>query len=55
MRMRWAVGGLVAALGLAGGLGLLAFLGLVRLLSITEVQMLHRTLTARLSRRKPSA
>lgn len=38
---------------LAGGVGLLTFLGLVRLLSITEVQMLHRTLGNRL-RRKPN-
>lgn len=37
--------------GVAGGLGLAAFLTLVRLLSITEVQMLHRTLTSRLRRR----
>ncbi len=37
----------------AGGLGLVAFLALVRLLSITEVQMVHRTLTARLRRRPP--
>ncbi|MBK8902927.1 MAG: murein biosynthesis integral membrane protein MurJ [Anaerolineaceae bacterium] len=39
----------------AGGLGLAAFLALVRLLSITEVQMLHRTLTSRLRRRPPQA
>ena len=38
---------------LAGGLGLLTFLGLVRLLHISEVQMLHRTLSTRLRRRKP--
>jgi putative peptidoglycan lipid II flippase len=37
---------------LAGGLGLLTFLGLVQLLTITEVQMLHRTLVSKLRRRK---
>ena len=38
---------------IAGGVGLVAFLALVGLLSITEVQMVHRTLTARLRRRPP--
>jgi putative peptidoglycan lipid II flippase len=40
---------------LAGGLGLLTFLGLVQLLTITEVQMLHRTLANRLRRHKKKA
>jgi hypothetical protein len=44
--------GKLMVVALAGGLGLLTFLALVRLLTITEVQMVHRTLTARL-RRKP--
>lgn len=48
------LGKLVIVAG-AGGLGIAAFLALVRLLSITEVQMLHRTLTARLRRRPPQA
>ena len=45
----------LAIVALAGGGGLLAFLGLVRLLSMTEMQMLHRTLSARLRRRKQSS
>ncbi|VAW31510.1 hypothetical protein MNBD_CHLOROFLEXI01-3261, partial [hydrothermal vent metagenome] len=38
---------------LAGGAGLLTFLALVQLLSISEVQALQRTVTARLRRQKP--
>ncbi|MCA9945040.1 MAG: polysaccharide biosynthesis C-terminal domain-containing protein, partial [Anaerolineales bacterium] len=45
--------GKLLLVALAGGLGLLTFLGLVQLLTITEVQLLHRTLTAKLRRRKP--
>ena len=45
--------GKLSLVGVAGGLGLLTFLGLVRLLGMTEVQMLHRTLSARLRRRQP--
>jgi putative peptidoglycan lipid II flippase len=44
--------GKLTIVALAGGLGLLTFLGLVQLLNIAEVQMLHRTLTARLRRPK---
>ena len=44
--------GKLSIVGVAGGFGLLAFLVLVRLLSITEVQILHRTLTARLRLRR---
>lgn len=47
--------GKLAIVTLAGGLGLLTFLGLVQLLNIAEVQMLHRTLTAKLRRSKPRA
>ncbi|WP_420629952.1 murein biosynthesis integral membrane protein MurJ [Candidatus Leptofilum sp.] len=46
--------GKLLVVALAGGLGLITFLGLVKLLAITEVQMLHRTLTTRLRRRKPT-
>ncbi len=45
--------GKLTVVALAGGLGLLTFLGLVHLLNITEVQMLHRTLTRKLRRPKP--
>ncbi|VAW34767.1 hypothetical protein MNBD_CHLOROFLEXI01-4823 [hydrothermal vent metagenome] len=38
---------------LAGGAGLLTFLALVQLLSISEVQALQRTVTAKLRRQKP--
>ncbi len=44
--------GKLTLVGLAGGLGLLTFLALVHLLNISEVQMLHRTLTGKLRRRK---
>lgn len=47
--------GKLFVVSVAGGLGIVTFLVLVRLLSITEVQMLHRTLTSRLRRRPPQA
>lgn len=47
--------GKLTLVALAGGLGLLTFLGLVKLLTITEVQMLHRTLASKLRRGKPNA
>ena len=45
--------GKLTVVALAGGLGLLTFLGLVQVFNIAEVKMLHRTLTAKLRRRKP--
>lgn len=47
--------GKLTLVALAGGLGLLTFLALVQLLNIAEVQMLHRTLTSKLRRRKSNS